>query len=88
MSQHAFIESAKEKIEDQDILFAILNGETVESYPDDTRGSSLLISGRMTDGRPLHIVLGVALEELVIITVYIPVPPKWKSPTERGGSNK
>lgn len=88
ISQHAFIEGAKEKIEDEDIRFAILNGEIIESYPEDARGSSLLISGGIADGRPLHIVLGAALYELVIITVYIPAPPKWKSPTERGGSKK
>ncbi|HLB24908.1 MAG TPA: DUF4258 domain-containing protein [Nitrospirota bacterium] len=88
ISQHAFIESAKEKIEDEDIRYAILNGAVIEAYPEDTRGSSLLVSGKIRDGKPLHVVLGIALDEPVIITVYIPSPPKWKSPTERGGSRK
>lgn len=88
ISQHAFIESAKEEIEDEDIRQAILNGAVIETYPEDARGSSLLVSGKARNEKPLHVVLGIALEELVIITVYIPSPPKWTSPTERGGSKK
>jgi len=35
-------------------------------------------------GRPVHIVSGIDSNNiLVMITVYIPTMPKWKSPKER-----
>jgi len=88
ISQHAFIESARDRIEDEDIRFAIINGEAIEVYPDDRRGESILVSGRCRDGKPLHAVVGIAQDEPVIITVYVPTPPKWTSPRERGGRTK
>ncbi|MGR3179203.1 MAG: hypothetical protein ACUZ8E_14215 [Candidatus Anammoxibacter sp.] len=36
------------------------------------------------NGKPIHIVCGEMEGELVIITVYIPSPPKFKNPYERG----
>ena len=86
VSQHAFIESARDEVEDADIRSAVFNGAIIESYPDDKRGASVLVSGTTSTGRPLHVVVGVAYEEAVIITVYLPTPPKWTSPSERGGS--
>lgn len=42
-------------------------------------------SGRMTiSGKPVHVVCGSRGDSLVIITVYIPSPPKFKNPYERG----
>jgi hypothetical protein len=35
-------------------------------------------------GKPLHVVCGERKEKLIIITVYIPLPPKFKNPYERG----
>ncbi|MBI5190089.1 MAG: DUF4258 domain-containing protein [Nitrospirae bacterium] len=86
VSQHAFIESAKDKVEDADIRSAIFDGEVLETYPLDKRGMSILVGGKTLDGRPLHVVVGLAYDEPVIITAYVPAPPKWISPGERGGS--
>lgn len=88
ISQHAFIESAKDRIEDEDIRQVILSGKVIETYPDDVRGESILINGLTMDGKPLHVVLGVGKETPVIITVYMPLPPKWVTPETRGGRNE
>jgi len=84
LTGHAIIESARDRIDDADIKHAILGGEIIESYPDDVRGVSVLVSGTTRGGRPLHVVIGVASEEPVIITVYTPEPPKWITPHKRG----
>ena len=60
----------------------------LEEYSDyQTQGESLeeLIAGFTNFGKPIHIVCGKADDvELAIITVYIPSPPKFKNPYERG----
>jgi len=83
MSQHAVVESAKDMVDDEDIKAAILAGELIEDYPDDKRGHSCLICGIMRDGKYLHIVTGMAKENVVIITTYLPSSDKWETPFKR-----
>ena len=47
-------------------------------------GNSSLIVGFTNSGKPVHVVCGLNENSLVIITVYIPGPPKFKNPYERG----
>ena len=84
-SHHAEVEREAEAITIDDIKTAILNGELLEDYPDDPRGHSCLMLGTAENKRPLHIVLTILaqIEEVLIITVYIPVPPKWLDPRTR-----
>lgn len=63
---------------------ALLGGRIIEHYPDTGRGESCLIAGFTDDGKPVHIVCGSMGEWMVVITVYIPTPPKFKNPYERG----
>jgi hypothetical protein len=35
-------------------------------------------------GKPLHIVCGEFEGDVAIITVYVPMPPKFRNPYERG----
>lgn len=64
---------------------AVLNtGERIEDYPDDPRGASCLMLGRVggdeaREERPLHIVAADDdnTEETTIITMYEPDPAKW-----------
>lgn len=56
----------------------------LEEYEDTGRGESRLVAGFTDKGKPIHVVCGQFEENLVIITVYIPKPPKFKSPFERG----
>ncbi len=68
------------KIEAVDIEEAILGGEIIEPYPDDSRGASYLILGITDEDRPLHVLCGnLEEEEMVIITAYEPDPEEWES---------
>jgi len=84
-SHHAEVEREAEAITIDDIKTSILNGELLEDYPDDPRGHSCLMLGTTEDGRPLHVVLTILtpVEEVLIITVYIPTMPKWLDPRAR-----
>jgi hypothetical protein len=42
-----------------------------------------LVAGFTNKGKPIHIVCGGVKEEMVVITVYVPQPPKFKTPYER-----
>lgn len=77
ISVHAEKERYAEDITLNDIETAVCNGEILEDYPDDPRGSSCLILG-YSENRPIHIVCGYTpMEWIRIITVYLPKPPKW-----------
>ncbi|MBI4680343.1 MAG: DUF4258 domain-containing protein [Nitrospirae bacterium] len=62
----------------------MLGGRILEQYEDSGRGESCLVAGFTEAGKPIHIVCGRRGDWLVIITVYIPRPPKFKTPYERG----
>lgn len=77
-SSHAEEERETEKISIESVEYSILNGEILESYPDDPRGESCLILGYTKEGYAIHIVCGKTPSgKLRIITVYIPAWPKW-----------
>jgi hypothetical protein len=84
---------AEREREDEHILVAeleqcIASGELLEDYPDDPRGHSCLVVGFTQAGRAIHSVWGLLPDDRVrIITVYIPLPPKWIDPrTRRSGT--
>jgi len=64
---------------------AILSGSILESYPNYKRGYSCLVVGFTKSGKPLHIVCGKSGDILVVITIYIPTPPKFITPYQRAG---
>ena len=76
-SQHAVTERKNDCLEISDVESAILNGELLENYPDTGRGESCLILG-YSHKRPVHVVCGWnKYQWVLVITVYIPQPPKW-----------
>jgi hypothetical protein len=84
---------AEREREDEHILVAELEqsitvGELLEDYPDDPRGHSCLVVGFTQAGRAIHTVWGLLPDGRVrVITVYIPLPPKWIDPrTRRSGT--
>jgi len=85
LSDHAQKEQGEERIGIDDIANAILTGKELEPYPEDPRGESCLFVGKSLDGRRwIHVLCGnFDKENLLIITVYIPKPPKWKDPFTR-----
>jgi hypothetical protein len=61
---------------------ALLNGKILEQYPDTGRGESCLVVGLSGDV-PIHLVCGWRGEMIVLITAYIPRPPKFIDPWTR-----
>lgn len=83
-SKHADQERQNDNLTLSEVKESLLNGIILEQYPDTGRGESCLVVGFTNDGKPIHIVCGERQEKLVIITVYIPLPPKFKNPYKRG----
>ncbi|MDD2776137.1 MAG: DUF4258 domain-containing protein [Gallionella sp.] len=83
-SRHGDQERQNDNLTLADISQALLNGRILEQYPDTGRGVSCLVVGFTDHGIPIHVVCGKMGAVLVIITVYIPMPPKFTNPFERG----
>lgn len=83
ITQHAAAEMDDEDVLLDDVLDAIASGEILENYPEHRRGACCLLGGTTSSGRPLHIVCTTTGPILILITVYEPKLPKWKTPTER-----
>lgn len=82
-SQHAEIERQADDLTFAQIEDALLNGRIIEQYPDTGRGESCLVAG-FAGKLPVHAVCGWRGEKMVLITVYIPRPPKFIDPWTRG----
>jgi hypothetical protein len=83
ITDHAREEMEEESITLAEVLEVIAAGHIIENYPDHRRGSCCLLYGLTNQRRPLHVVCTTSLPLLVIITVYIPNPPRWINPIER-----
>jgi len=85
LSGHAHKERQEEDIYAWEIREALINCEILENYPKDPKGPSCLVLGYAAE-RLIHVVCGRGKNDwLLIITVYIPKPPKWLDPKTRGG---
>jgi len=84
-SLHAEVERKADELTFAQVEEALLNGEILEQYPDTGRGESCLVVG-FAENVPVHIVCGWRGEKVVLITVYIPRPPKFVDPWTRGGN--
>ena len=82
-SLHADIERKADNLTLMQIEEALLNGEILETYPNTGRGESCLIVG-FSANVPIHVVCGWRGEKIVLVTVYIPQPPKFVDPWTRG----
>lgn len=83
ITQHAHQEMVAEDIIWQDVLEAILSANLIDDYPEHRRGACCLLGGVTGNRRAVHIVCTTDQPMLVIITVYEPKAPKWKSLMER-----
>lgn len=84
VSRHGDGERQNEDLAIVEVEEALLNGRTLEQYPDTGRGESCLVAGFTQAGIPIHAVCGRRGDRAVIVTVYVPKPPKFKNPYERG----
>lgn len=83
-SRHAEQERQNDNLTLAEVREALLNGLIVEHYEDTGRGESCLVAGFTNQGKPVHVVCGERMKKVIIVTVYIPSPPKFKNPYERG----
>lgn len=83
ITQHAHQEMVAEDFVWQDVLEAILSGILIDDYPEHRRGACCLLGGVTGKRRAVHVVCTTDQPVLVIITVYEPKVPKWKSLMER-----
>ena len=82
-SKHADQERQNDNLFIEEVEDALLSGRILEQYEDTGRGESCLVVGFTEHGKPIHIVCGVREDVLAMITVYIPMPPKFITPYER-----
>lgn len=82
LSIHAEIEAEADNLDISQIVDSILASEVLEQYPDTGRGESCLLVG-FSEKTPIHVVCGRRGENIIIITVYIPGPPKFIDPWTR-----
>lgn len=85
-SRHGDRERQNDRLSLTEVEEALLSARILEHYADTGRGESCLLAGFTDSGKPVHVVCGRMNATLVVITVYIPTPPKFKTPYERGTS--
>lgn len=83
-SRHGDRERQNDALTLMDVEQAVLTGRILEQYPDTGRGESCLVAGFSDAGKPVHVVCGRMGDWMVVVTVYVPTPPKFKNPFERG----
>ena len=76
-TEHVLIRLLQRGISRDDVKAAIQSGTIIEQYPDDYPYPSCLILGIGINDRVLHVVCGVGLDELFVITAYDPNPDEW-----------
>ena len=84
VSRHGDQERQNDNLSILEVEESLLSGRILEQYPDTGRGESCLVVGFTEGGKPTHVVCGKRKDTLTIMTVYIPSPPKFKNPYERG----
>jgi len=85
-SLHGDRERLNDLLSLNDVEQALLSGRILEQYEDSGRGESCLVVGFSDAGKPVHVVCGRMGDWVVIITVYIPMPPKFVTPFQRSKS--
>ncbi|MEA3441071.1 MAG: DUF4258 domain-containing protein [Chloroflexota bacterium] len=81
---HAIQRMFARGVTDADVRYVLVNGETIEDYPDDMPYPSRLVLG-WCGIRPLHIVVADNFEDgvWIIVTVYEPDPNQWEADFRR-----
>jgi hypothetical protein len=80
VSKHGLRELAKRDIFLDDVVAGVAEGKTVEEYPNYIYGPTVLVLQMDAQGRPLHVLWGIAegtSEPAVIVTAYRPDSTRW-----------
>jgi hypothetical protein len=76
---HASRRMFQRDIFEDDVELILERGSVVERYDEDYPLPSLLLSGKTSSGKQLHVVVAINSPErkFIIITVYVPDPLRW-----------
>ena len=80
ISEHGYDELMAEEIFLEEILADLPRAIVVEDYPNYAKGPAVLVLQLGADGRPLHVVWGIAkgtTTPAVLVTAYRPDPARW-----------
>ena len=80
ISDHGYDEFAADGILARDVVAGVMTAVVVEDYPIAARGASVLVLQRDANGRPLHVLWGIAAGKTgpaVVVTAYRPDAERW-----------
>ena len=81
VSEHAYDEAVEDDLSVVDVIDRTSNGEVIEDYPNDRRGSSCLALLHVGEEDPVHAVWAFddGSGRAILITVYRPDPARWSN---------
>jgi len=85
VTTHAQVEAFKEGLQLADLRHIFETGKVIEEYE---RDRALLYGWAVTAHLPVHLVIEIAPEEIVLITTYIPDASEWIGYTRRRRGRK